>query len=40
MGKVVVKVVKVVNYFGVGMIEFIFDYYENNFYFMEMNMCI
>lgn len=39
MGKVVVLVVKVVDYIGVGMVEFLLDKY-GYFYFMEMNIWI
>lgn len=39
MGKVVVEVGKVVNYCGVGMVEFLFDK-NGEFYFFEMNMCL
>lgn len=40
MGEVVVKVVVVVDYIGVGMVEFIYEYKMKIFYFMEMNMRI
>lgn len=39
MGEVVVKVVKFINYVGVGIVEFLVDG-NGNFYFMEMNICI
>lgn len=37
MGEAAVKAALAVNYSGAGTIEFIFDYRENKFYFMEMN---
>lgn len=37
MGKVAVKVAEAVNYTGAGTIEFIYDYHNRKFYFMEMN---
>lgn len=39
MGEVVIFVVKVINYVGVGMVEFLFDE-DDLFYFMEMNICL
>ncbi|CAM3956849.1 acetyl-CoA carboxylase biotin carboxylase subunit [Lederbergia lenta] len=37
MGAAAVKAAKAVNYTGAGTIEFIYDYQNRNFYFMEMN---
>lgn len=37
MGEAAVKAAQAVNYTGAGTVEFIFDYNENKFYFMEMN---
>ncbi|MGM0921229.1 MAG: acetyl-CoA carboxylase biotin carboxylase subunit [Bacillota bacterium] len=37
MGRAAVKAAEAVNYTGAGTVEFIFDYLENKFYFMEMN---
>ncbi|TYR82456.1 acetyl-CoA carboxylase biotin carboxylase subunit [Priestia megaterium] len=37
MGDAAVKAAQAVNYTGAGTVEFIFDYRENKFYFMEMN---
>lgn len=37
MGEVVVKVVKVLYYDNVGMVEFIYDDYSGDFYFLEVN---
>ncbi|MFS1517971.1 acetyl-CoA carboxylase biotin carboxylase subunit [Bacillus sp. SCS-151] len=37
MGSAAVKAAAAVNYSGAGTVEFIFDYNENAFYFMEMN---
>ena len=37
MGDAAVKAAQAVNYSGAGTIEFIFDYHQNKFYFMEMN---
>lgn len=37
MGRAAVKAAEAVNYTGAGTVEFIFDYHENKFYFMEMN---
>ena len=37
MGRAAVKAAEAVNYTGAGTVEFIFDYRENKFYFMEMN---
>ncbi|MDX8364285.1 acetyl-CoA carboxylase biotin carboxylase subunit [Cytobacillus sp. IB215665] len=37
MGNAAVKAAAAVNYSGAGTVEFIFDYNENAFYFMEMN---
>ncbi|MBD1378796.1 acetyl-CoA carboxylase biotin carboxylase subunit [Metabacillus arenae] len=37
MGQAAIKAAKAVNYTGAGTIEFIFDYKEQKFYFMEMN---
>lgn len=37
MGEAAVKAAKAVNYSGAGTIEFIYDYHEDKFYFMEMN---
>ncbi|MBP2240825.1 acetyl-CoA carboxylase biotin carboxylase subunit [Cytobacillus eiseniae] len=37
MGKAAVKAAKAVDYSGAGTIEFIYDYNERKFYFMEMN---
>ncbi|AYE49259.1 acetyl-CoA carboxylase biotin carboxylase subunit [Priestia megaterium NCT-2] len=37
MGDAAVKAAQAVNYTGAGTVEFIYDYRENKFYFMEMN---
>lgn len=37
MGKAAIKAAKAVNYVGVGTVEFIYDYKNDLFYFMEMN---
>ncbi|ASV69047.1 acetyl-CoA carboxylase biotin carboxylase subunit [Cytobacillus sp. FSL W7-1323] len=37
MGKAAVKAAEAVNYTGAGTIEFIYDYHNRKFYFMEMN---
>ena len=37
MGEAAVKAAQAVNYAGAGTVEFIFNYHENTFYFMEMN---
>jgi acetyl-CoA carboxylase biotin carboxylase subunit len=37
MGDAAVKAAQAVNYTGAGTVEFIYDYHENKFYFMEMN---
>ncbi|ASS91863.1 MULTISPECIES: acetyl-CoA carboxylase biotin carboxylase subunit [Aeribacillus] len=37
MGEAAVKAAKAVRYFGAGTVEFIFDYKNEQFYFMEMN---
>ncbi len=37
MGEAAVKAAKACNYEGAGTIEFIYDYQEDKFYFMEMN---
>ena len=37
MGQAAVKAAKAVDYAGAGTVEFIYDYIERKFYFMEMN---
>ncbi len=37
MGEAAVKAAKAVNYSGAGTVEFIYDYRNEQFYFMEMN---
>ena len=37
MGNAAVKAAQAVDYTGAGTIEFIYDYHERKFYFMEMN---
>lgn len=39
MGEVVLKVVSVIYYVGVGIVEFLLDD-DGVFYFMEMNICL
>lgn len=37
---VVIKLVKVVNYCSVGMVEFVYDSLVGQFFFFEVNMCL